>query len=159
MDGQAIAADSNIGVGHEAYVIQTLINEYGVDTTLIYDKTKEEMAAKLAEHGMEQHEIDLVVGYFFDLDTIDPRDFAMESWGWKRLVDSNIQTWTLTASDLKSMGTGILDAYGDMSDDALYDLYVDGSGKMYKGIPLYVFEDGQPNAMRNYQSMNVGGIY
>jgi hypothetical protein len=159
IDGIAMSADSNIGVGHEGYVIQTIIDEYDIDETTLYQiKTKEEMHEMLAVKGMEQEEINVLIDYFFAINRLDPREYAMKNWGWKRLVGPNVQSWTLTSADLRSMGKGIWDAYGDIADEVRYDIYVDGSSKMYEGIPLYVFDDGQPNAMRNYQRMSFGGI-
>jgi len=161
VDGQAMQADSNIGVGHEGFVIQTIIDQNDIDESQLYQtntKTKEEMSAMLAEHGMEQEEINLLIDYFFGLNRIDPRAFAMENWGWKRLVGPNVQSWTLTDNDLISMGRGIYDAYGEISEEVMYDLYVDGSSRMYEGIPLHVFEAGRAIAMRNYERGSFGGL-
>ncbi|MBT6053748.1 MAG: hypothetical protein HOG49_43790 [Candidatus Scalindua sp.] len=52
------------------------------------------------------------------------------------------------------MGRGIWDAYGENANKVVYDLYIDGSRKMYSSVPLYAFEDGQPHYMRNYQRMD-----
>ena len=156
MDGQAVFADDTVvGVGHEAYVIQTLIDENDIDEQQIYQiSAKEDMIAMLAEKGVDQEAMNLLVDYFLAINRLDPREYAMKNWGWKRLVGPNVQSWTLTAGDLKSMGQGIWDAYGEVSDKVVYDLYVDGSRKMYSSVPLYAFEDGQPHYMRNYQRMD-----
>jgi len=162
VDGIAMFADSNIGVGHEGYVIQTIIDDYGIDETQLYRtnaQDKEEVRKILTEQCVEPKEIELLIDYFFGINRIDPREYAMREWGWKRLVGPNVQTWTLTDKDLKSMGRGIWDAYGEIADEVRYDLYVDGSSRMYEGIPLYVFDDGRAVAMRNFERKSFGGLY
>jgi len=112
------------------------------------------MIAMLAEKGVDQEAMNLLVDYFLAINRLDPREYAMKNWGWKRLVGPNVQSWTLTSGDLRSMGRGIWDAYGENANKVVYDLYIDGSRKMYSSVPLYAFEDGQPHYMRNYQRMD-----
>ncbi len=59
----------------------------------------------------------------------DPRMYAIEHWGWKRVAGNNIETWTLTYNDMDIIASGIdeiLQQEGiddDVSDDDI-DLYI-----------------------------------
>jgi len=159
IDGTAMQADSNIGVGHEGFVIQTIIDEHEIDESRLYQiKNEAKMIDELGGYPLSGEERELLADFFLQKNRIDPRAYAMKNWGWKRLVGPNVQTWTLTNDDLRSMGSGIWDAYGEGSDEIMYDLYVDGSSRMYEGIPLHVFNDGRAIAMRNYERRSFGGL-
>jgi len=164
IDGSAVYADSNVGVGHEGYVIQTIIDQNDINEENLFNiRKRSEMLAELGKYNIPEEEKAILVDFLLarqSSHTTDPRLFAIKNWGWKRLADANVQTWTLTPDDMRSIGRGIWDAYGEDSDKELYDVFIEANGTMYEGIPLYVFEDGNPgpSAMQNYQRRNFGGM-
>ena len=56
--------------------------------------------------------------------SIDAREYAMQHWNWKAVRDNNIDTWTLTPADMKTIAYGLGDIEQEMSDDAEFHISV-----------------------------------
>jgi hypothetical protein len=145
-DGYAQMADSNIDMGHEAYVIQNATCAVLSDLEIYCDEPYlpnmeeemfEAMEDELPDEIKEKYENDeinmeeLLIWYgknvlnnpkYEDLvkaayDHIDVRRFAMKEWGWKAIRGNTIDTWHLTNGDLSSISHGLYNAYDTELDD------------------------------------------
>jgi hypothetical protein len=47
----------------------------------------------------------------------DPREYAMEHWGWKRVDDHNIETWTLNQNDIYAISQGMSEIANHIQDE------------------------------------------
>lgn len=92
----------------------------------------------------------------------DARDYAMEKWGWKRVVGNNIETWTLTTKDMRIIHNGINHILNDKEEDTEeeFSIYVHTTGQSHS-MTLAQLEAGQiktdrysVNAKRQAQSAN-----
>jgi len=136
--------------------------EDGVDTKSIDEKLYEiwEMSRNIDYHayelidshlkelGIDQEKFDIAEGHG------DARAYAMKKWGWKRLEGNNVETWTLTKNDLKTIGNGLYDAYDEEVEIASFNIYVYGNKKWYNNIPWSVIENGDMGSMREYDSLH-----
>jgi hypothetical protein len=91
----------------------------------------------------------------------DGRDYALEVWGWKRMIGNSVQTWELDAKDLGDIGDGIYDAMGDQGEDddgedeqRLFNIEVMNPPATYQDVPLTVILSGDLNALQPYNSAN-----
>ena len=96
----------------------------------------------------------------------DARDYGMKYLRWKIMKTFGnhieIQTWTLTSSDLKIIVRGIWniilpDDYDeseveDVSRAPLINITVQSSGKLFKDVPLEILEKQLPNKLHSYKS-------
>lgn len=85
----------------------------------------------------------------------DPRVFAMQQWGWKRLVDEDVETWNLTSGDMKAIAGGLWDAYQDDAELAEFNVYIYSTKKWYNDVPFDVLDKGNPAAFREFDSLMV----
>lgn len=60
----------------------------------------------------------------------DPREFAMEHWGWQRVVNHSIETWLLTPQDRDNILEGLYEI-GELHPEDEYDIYVYSSGESF----------------------------
>ena len=61
----------------------------------------------------------------------DARVHAMQHWGWKRVVDSNVETWNLTPEDMRTIASGIGEIMPESDADVEVSVYVHTSGKSF----------------------------
>ena len=194
-DGQAMFADGDIGdMSHEAHVIMKLTREildvFGVQDDSeflkelseyydqlgfesIYDVTinslvdSEELVAHWPNTVQRQAAVECVLG------NGDARDYALVWDGWKRVKGNNVETWTLTADDLRSIADGLADTgcFDDDDDDddddsdrrLTVDIDVRGGVKapedpntplvpqFYQEVPLAVLEQHDIAALEPYR--------
>ncbi len=79
----------------------------------------------------------------------DPRDYAVNHMGWKRLEGNIIETKTLTSSDLDIIVRGLWDIYGeDVKNMEDFTIHVNATGQIYRGIPYSVIERADFSALR-----------
>lgn len=177
-DGYVQSADSNIDMGHEAIVIQnaahSVLSDIGINADEPYlpdmedeiyeaiedDLTDEirqqyddgELSAKdcLKYYGkyiLRNPKFDELVDAAYD--SIDVRRFAMKEWGWKAIRGSVVDTWNLTPEDLKTISSGLNDAYSHeietYTNDKLdehgnkgpyFDIEVYSRADYYSQVPL-----------------------
>ncbi len=180
--GNAMFADADIGdMNHEAYVIDMVRGSYMDNDMQDWDEWKQEQAQeKFQEYidaaDTEEEKIKLQVkwnednGESFMLEMLrelgmsdeeyqvaemrhpDIRLFSMQNWGWKRLMGSDVETWTLTAEDVKNISSGLWDAYDERVEDETFDVYVMSTQKWYKNVPWSVFDSEDPVLFREYDS-------
>ncbi len=72
----------------------------------------------------------------------DIRVYGMKELGWKRLAGNNIETQTLTQSDLDDILNGIYDAYDEDAENHSFNIEVRGNGKVFWNIPYNIMADG-----------------
>lgn len=81
----------------------------------------------------------------------DARDYALKYDGWKRVKGNNIETWTLTATDLGNIASGLWDADSEIPDGARFDIDVRSNQRFYQDVPMWVIRKRNPAALREYQ--------
>jgi hypothetical protein len=85
-------------------------------------------------------------------DEIDPRDFALKYWGWKRIHGNSIQTQYLTSRDLDTIIRGLNDILQDEEDEnELFDIEVNATHNLYIDVPLSILEEKNLMSLRNYK--------
>ena len=98
------------------------------------------------ELGMSDDEIIIARGH----SGIDPREFAIKHWGWKRVVDENIETWYATANDMTTIASGLWDAYQDSAERGKYNIYSYAYKRWFNEVPFYVLESGDVARLRQF---------
>ena len=86
----------------------------------------------------------------------DARQYAIKVWGWKRLEGSNVETWNLTESDLRSIANGLYDAYNDDVLTETFDIYTLSNQGWYQNVPWEAIESVNPVHLWGYQTNPVG---
>lgn len=146
IDGTAQFADSNIGdMNHSGYVIDSILSNHDLDSDR-FDLTKENEKS-LRSRGLTDEEINVV------LDKTDPRIYGMKVLGWKRVAGRNIQTQTLTESDLKDIDYGLWDAYEqelENDNEMEFNIEVMGNSTYYSDVPYSIISNHNPLALREY---------
>lgn len=164
--GQALFADGNIGdYNHEGYVIEQVQNQYKDNDRLSWDEWQIELAKDYAERnnvqGMDEEEILLAAlketgisdeEYEIAEGRGDARLFAIKNWGWKRVLGTNIETWTISAGDMRELANGLWDAYGEDVEKATFDIHVLSNNKWYNDVPDEVLSVANPMKLRDYDS-------
>lgn len=139
---------------------QIMLNKWGVnDKQELIDKVPYDtdiFDSIAIEEGVEKKQIDVADN------VTDPRGYGMKELGWKRVIQDNIQTWTLTPDDLHNIFNGIDDIIGDFAednaDDSEFNIEVMATGKMYYNVPYSVIADLNPMKLREYE-LSYGGAY
>lgn len=187
IDGSASFADGDIGdMNHEAYVISyarhsladsdeegeflswqereaTEIAEslaeqelFDVDKERILEECKSDPVGFLINH-LDNSNIDQELFFVANGNHSDPRRYAIEKLGWKRLMGNTVETWHLTVSDLKNIGSGLWDAYGDQMEDEAeagdepeFNIEVVSAKKVYWNVPFDVISRGDISGLRGH---------
>tara|TARA_Y100000310_G_scaffold180635_1_gene180550 strand:+ start:10378 stop:10878 length:501 start_codon:yes stop_codon:yes gene_type:complete len=142
-EGQAYYADGDIGdMNHEMYIRDLVLSEKNLtpDDIDLFSTSEEE----LAQLGFNKEEIDVL------LDKVDARDYGLTHYGWKRVADNEVQTWTISSGDMAAIASGLYDAYNEEAVRRTYNLEVGATGKYYVSIPFEVIETANPMALREY---------
>jgi hypothetical protein len=179
--GTALYADGDVGdMGHEAYVIDKLTrtfldaldiecNEEHAGTLREWENNIENMmkedgakdlrmfVLKAAKRKFESTQ-QLVDAYDIASGSsrLDAREYAMHYDGWKRVQRNNIETWTLTKTDLKHISDGIYDACGedDLADEETFNIYVFETKTWFQDVPWEVLKEDDPGKLRLYGTKN-----
>jgi hypothetical protein len=79
----------------------------------------------------------------------DAREYAMKYNGWKRVARHNVETWTLTANDLKVIADGLSDAAGgdEIDPDETFNIEVRSTRKYYTDVPWSDIDSGDVAAV------------
>ena len=72
----------------------------------------------------------------------DAREYAMKHWGWKRVVDNNVETWTLTPQDMQMIASGYGDIDDELEDNTEIYIYVYSTGQHHEAT-LGALEQGR----------------
>ena len=136
VDGSAIAADGDTGdYNHEGVAIDAILANHDIDD---YDTFDNMSIDELVERGFNQDEIDAI-----DFNGRgDPREYVTNNYGWKRLLGNEIETFTLTKSDLDDIADGLYDAYGDQVENESFNIEVRANQQYYLSVPWQVISDG-----------------
>jgi hypothetical protein len=100
---------------------------------------------KLREAGATQEEIDVI------LDKIDPRTFAIQNWGWKRILNNNIETFHLTKRDLTCIANGLFDILDETVNDKEFNIFVVSNQTWYVDVPWEVFDKENINEIQRFK--------
>jgi len=63
--------------------------------------------------------------------TTDAREYALKHWGWKTVRENDIETWTLTPSDMRTIADGIHEIEYEISEDAEFHISVYGQSRNF----------------------------
>lgn len=107
------------------------------DDSVIYDLI-------LSEEGVTPEEKEIAEG------NGDGRGYAIKKWGWKRVLQNNIETQTLTPVDMRYIANGMYEIFQDHVHTMTFNIYVFANSKWYNQVPFAVIEDEKPLAMRQY---------
>ena len=131
--------------------LENKLNEYMPGETY-QDYIYSEFAASdaLLMRGASEEEASTALG------SGDARSYAMKNWGWKRLANKNIETQTITSSDMNTIARGLYDAYGEEAEKAVFNIYVMGNNKWYNEVPFEVIDSASPGSLREYQFVGWG---
>lgn len=162
-NGMVLGADGDIdNLNHEAQIIQTVQDQItdGKDyeewkQEKIQEKMEEEghqneedaLMSVLREEGITNEEYQIAEGIH-----PDAREYGMKELGHKRLEGRNVETWSLTSSDMHDIAEGIFEVYGEDVEKATFNIYVFDQNKWFTDIPFTVIETGKPSALRGYDS-------
>lgn len=98
--------------------------------SLPYDETTSEVLARLT--GVPELVVQLALQS--EPNDVDPRDYAMEHWGWHRVVSRGrfhtIESWRVTRQLIKKMYMWIGDVEEQTETTPTWTWYVRGSGKV-----------------------------
>jgi predicted double-glycine peptidase len=77
----------------------------------------------------------------------DARLYAMKWDSWKRVAGNNVETWTLTAQDLKAIADGLAEIYEqdgveEIPTDDEFNIEVRATKKYYTGVPWSAVDSG-----------------
>jgi len=170
--GYPLYADGDIGdKNHEAYVIEYIQSQYadpefsqneyvdweGFETKVLEEKLRELnvphgekdqeiLIQALKEKGMSNEEIQIARGVG------DAREYGIKNLGWKRVISSYVETYTLTNEDLHIISRGLEEAYPDLDDDPVFEIEVRANNSLYEDVPLSVIS--QSNITNLFQYKN-----
>jgi len=162
--GNALFADTDIGdYSHESYVIETVQMQYMEDTD-DWEEFKENLVQSYIEENPQYvniSEMDILAKIFKEMGMTDDefliaegmgdaRKFAMQHWGWKRLEGNNIETWTLTNSDLNTIASGLWDAFDEIVESETFNIYIYSNQKWFNDVPWAVIESANVAAIREF---------
>jgi hypothetical protein len=145
-DGQAYFADGDIGdMNHEMYIRELVLGEKDLtlDDIDLYSTSEQE----LIDLGFNKDEIEVL------LDKVDARDYGLVHYGWKRVADNEVQTWTISSRDMSAIANGLYEAYEEQATKKTFNLEVGATGKYYTSIPFEIIEMANPMALREYTNL------
>jgi len=119
--GGTYYADGDVGdYNHEAHVIN-IVSQSVAEQLEDYDGTYDEVDLdhllnfideNELEDQIDPNELEVLYG------SVDAREYAMKHWGWKRVVNHDVETWNASPADLKTIGSGLGDI---MSQEGIFD--------------------------------------
>jgi len=80
------------------------------------------------EAGIDDETLSMASGYG------DARKYAIKHWGWKRVVDNNVETWQLTPNDMRIIANGIAEIDESLTDDTPVYIYVYSTGQSHDAM-------------------------
>ncbi len=187
IDGSAHFADGDTGdFNHESYVIdyaqsllmdgegdweswkstkameifESIKSDYPEDDWVYMRNEVENDPENFIVSHMEEDGIDSDVFFVANGNrSIDPRDWSMKRFGWKRMAGNQITTWTLSSSDLESIKRGLWDILQDEDgDNEKFDIEVKSNNSMLWGVPYGVINYGDISELSQYRSRSKWGV-
>lgn len=168
----AQSADGNVDdMNHVGYAIQEAqleiigslgleidTDSLGVDIDQLYSSINEleeehgdNLAKYLAEHDVSEELLDVAL----DRGSMDPRQYAVEQWGWTRVAGNSVQTDAVNRSKLQEIADGLYDAYQDAVEDQSFD--IETKKDFYVDVPFPVISEGDMSALRDYKQHGTSG--
>lgn len=156
MNGQSLYADGDIGdVNHEGVVIDTILDQYNLDTMKMMDLEHKGLDDQnnrdyyLKELGMTDEELNAVRGL------TDPREYGMSHFGWARVNGTDIQTYTINSTIMNDIANGLWDAYQEEAERFKYNIEIYASKAMYYDVPFDVISNANPSDLQDYSSTGI----
>ncbi len=171
--GHVYSADGDVDdMNHSSYVIDLLTRRILEDLGI---KFPEEFAGPLTEYrdklcdvlNVEQADLDDALFQNLEhiwenkeqrraaiqaaFDEIDPRLYAVQYDGWKRIKGNNIETWDLSSDDLNIIVEGLVEIEEDIDDDALFFIEVVSKRTGYSDVPWAVLKESRLSLLRDYK--------
>jgi hypothetical protein len=175
--GNSMFADGDVGdLNHESYVLETLLGSlldwFDVDheelKSLNIGDYEEEIMQAVEKSGENVGSDFSILNYMVSNGyenakevyktltiKLDPRDYAMKYWDWKRVTGSYIQTWNFTQKDLRIISSGLSEAYGEEiemeSSDPTFTIEVFSNHIVFEDVPFSVIESENITGFRPYK--------
>lgn len=146
IDGSATYADGDSGdMNHEMVVIDAMIRDLADYCGIEYSEMADfdETMRGIYEH-CDEADISLeqlidaaglpntkMVAACLSGGHVDPREYAMKYWGWKRVVDNNVETWELEESDRNNIVRGLEEIAMELDGTTEIHLYVYKANKSF----------------------------
>lgn len=72
----------------------------------------------------------------------DPSRHAVEHWGWYRVHEDHVETWTLSAQDCLRLAGGLWDAFDETVENACFMIEVRSRNKLLYSVPYAELAEG-----------------
>jgi hypothetical protein len=113
---------------------------------IVYEGMVEE---ELLKEGFSQEEISAAEGRG------DLRLFAIKNWGWKRVMNNQIETYTLTDNDLNVISKGLSDiVQNDEEGNSLWNIESINPRQYLQNIPLKYIDMGMQGIQAYTENIN-----
>lgn len=147
--GNAFFADADIGdYNHAVLAFEAALGVNLEDSSAPEIIVFEPLSPEAINWLREQEADETAIEYFKD--GADPRDYAVDLMGWKRVQDNNVETHTLSPHDMDVIASGLWEAYGEPAENMAFNIDVHSS-KSYSGVPFAVLSSRDISELRNYQ--------
>ena len=140
-DGDVEFADGDIGdSNHASLVIDAILAQYEIDA----ERTEIEQienADWLRSQGLSEEEISCVLMFS------DPREYAVENWGWARIQGEHAQVYNVSNNIISNLASAWYDIYGgneETLNDMTFNIQVDNPNSRtsyYSDIPWHVLDE------------------
>lgn len=129
-DGNIMDASDTGDYNHEMHVMDMLSREIGDTLEIPYDEEYPDWD-EIRARAYQKYRVDTDAGLITILQDVmpnaekiinildgfdDARTYAMAEWGWKRVVDDNVETWDLTPHDREEIADGLAEIAMDQID-------------------------------------------
>jgi hypothetical protein len=111
---------------------------------------EEEIKKYIKKHDIEIEDLEDKLNVAFGW--VDARDYGVKKLGWKRIKGNNIQTWTLTESDLDDIASAYYEIANEEVENETFNIEVSSSGKFYKNVPWSVIDSKNVIEIAGYEN-------
>ncbi len=107
------------------------------------------MQAQIGKRFPAKGQFDLAWACACGAGNADARVYSMQYDGWKRVARHEIETWTLTAHDLKVIADGLSDAAGgeELGPDETFNIEGRSTKKYYTDVTWAEIDSGDVSAV------------
>lgn len=159
-DGIVLGAGDEGDTNHIGHVISAILSQHDLDDNFDVDSVDDDW---LRKKGLNEKEIHVLrFTEYRGNNNYDPRDYAMQEWGWIRVAGNNVQVWTLDNNVLKEIADGLYEIYGEDGDDVensnsmRFNIEVSSSNKYFERVPFRVIAQENVALLREYMLKYAG---
>jgi hypothetical protein len=135
---------------YERQIRNFLVEEEGIPEEHVGDvDLMKTVKARIAHRFSNKDQLKDAVDTMFG--RTDARVYALQWDGWKRVKGREVETWELTLQDLKLIGDGLWDAYGDECEEEMFNIEVQATRTYYTEVPWEVIRTDDLGALRLYE--------